>query len=752
MHTAPAALLPILAAACHFAGPPSPQDPPADTAPVEEVGGPCDASEAPRVVIHEILPANHAGLTDADGDTSDWVEIADLDGVAVDLAGWGLSEDAGAPLSWVFPSLLVKPGSVALVFASGKDRAGSEIHTDFALDAADPRVLLSTPEGCVVDEARPGRMYADVSYGRPQADPETWGFFLEATPGAPNTTESRPGFAATPSLSPQAGFFSDPLAVSVSASAGATVRYTLDGAEPTESSALYEGPLAVDPTARPVVVRARAWTDGLWPSRTGTATYAGDPGVLDYGLDVVSLVVDPDDLWNSETGIYVFGPPDYVTSYPYFGANFWEDWERPVHVEIWEPDGTLVVDQDAGIRIHGGYTRAFAQKSFRLDARAGYGADVLPYRFFPKEDRETWENVVLEGAGDWCPTHTENAFPDEIFRDPEGVRFPTVETQAWEPCVVLLDGVFWGLYAFREKQDEDYAAARFGVDPDDLDRIECTADGTSDWWNLNQGTWDAFDEMNAFVAGADLSDPVAWETFLGVADVENLATTVLVTAYAESSDWWYNNLRLWRERTSDGPFHWMPFDFGHGWSSWTYDHFAVSAGWSGPGLPIADALENEEFRVLVANQASDFLNTCLDPDTALPRLDAMHARIEPVIADQYALWCGQPYEYWASSVAYARAFVHERPESLRLQVMTALGLSGRASLTLEAEPAGSGTFHLTVVDVDPPFTGSFYTGIPITVTALPAAGWSFAGWSDGADEATTTLVLDGDATLTAMFD
>jgi hypothetical protein len=737
----------LLAQGCHVAAVP-PEVPP-DTAGVEEVGTACDG--LPRLVLNEILPANYAGRTDADGETSDWIEIANLDAASVDLEGWGLSEDADAPRAWVFPSLPVEPGGVVLVFASGKDRSGSEIHTDFALDASNPRVLLSTPQECVVDEARPGRMYAEVSWGRTLANPEIRGFFLDPTPGEPNTTEARAGFVATPSVSPAQGFRRGPVTVSLaSGTPGAVLRYTLDGHDPSEASTVYEGPFPVDADTQPVAVRARGWADGLWPSRTATATYGEDPGVLDYGLDVVSLVVDPDDLWDPETGIYVFGPPDYQTHYPYFGANFWEDWERPVHVAVWEPDGTLVLDQDAGIQIHGGYTRAFNQKSFRVNARSGYGPGHLTYAFFPKEEREDFENIVLEGAGDWCPTHTENAFPDEIFRNGDGVRHPLVQTQAWEPCVVLLNGTFWGLYAFREQLDESYVEARYDADPDDLDRIECTADGTSDWWRLQQGTWDAFDEMNTFVHGADLSDPDAWDTFLGMVDVENLAATTLVTAYAEASDWWYNNLRLWRERT--GPFRWMPFDFGHGWNSYTYDHIGVSAQWRGPGLPIADALENESFVVLLANEASDFLNTSLDPAVALGRLDEMHARIRPAIPDQYALWCGQPPSTWESSVDYARTFVQERPEILRYQVASALGLAGSARLTLEAQPPGSGTFRLTVVEVEPPFTGLFYLGIPITVTALPAEGWAFAGWSEGSDEVTTTLTLDGDATLTAWFE
>ncbi len=725
-----------------------------DTSQPETLGSPCEDLSYPDVVIHELVASNVQGLLDADEESSDWLELRNLDSDPVDLAGWGLSDDDGDSLQWVFPSLVLDPDEIVLVFASGKESQSEELHANFSIDAFDAQASLAGPEGCIVDQIGPGRLYADISYGRTQEDAGTWGYFMEPTPGLKNDSESRPGFAPTPELSPQPGFYDDAVTVSASCeSSSATLRLTFDGAAPSEDSELYEAPFEVTGALQPAVVRARAWMDGLWPSRIATATYSSDPTILEDDLKVVSLVVDPFDLYDEETGIYAYGPPDYTSYYPYFGANFWEDWERDAHIQIWEPDGSLVIDQDAGVKIHGGYTVAFNQKSFRILARSGYGPDTLAYKFFPNDDLDAFEIIVLEGAGDWCPTHTENAVVPVLFRDQDGVRFPSIDAQAWEPTVVYLNGQFWGLYAFREKLDEHFIEARHGADPDNLDRIECTADGTADWWRIQQGDWVAFDELNEFAAQNDLSDPEAWAEFKTMVDIENMASAVLAQGYWGNTDWWDNNLRMWRERKEEGPFRHMIFDFSHSWPSYTYDHFGVSVGWSGDGLPIANALQNEEFRVLLANQASDFLNTNLAVENALPRVDEMHARIEPVIADQYATWCGQPKTYWDSLVLYSRQFVQERPAILRTHVMQHLGLPGVADLTLEADPAGAGSFRLTVVEVDPPFTGAFFQGIPISVTALPAQGYELAGWSDGSlgEEASVSFELDGDASLTAYF-
>jgi hypothetical protein len=211
---------------------------------------------------------------------------------------------------------------------------------------------------------------------------------------------------------------------------------------------------------------------------------------------------------------------------------------------------------------------------------------------------------------------------------------------------------------------------------------------------------------------------------------------------------------MWREREDDAQWRWMVFDLGHGWQTASYDHIGTSVSWVGPGLPIAAALRNEEFRVLLANQGSDFLNTNLAAESALARLDNMHDRIAPVMAEQYALWCIYPGTDWQAKVAAARTFVQQRPEVLWSQLQTHLTLSGTTTLTLEADPPDAGRFRLTVVDVDPPFTGRFFTGIPISVTAVPADGWSFAGWSDSdlGGDAETRFTLDGTRGIVAYFE
>lgn len=76
---------------------------------------------------------------------------------------------------------------------------------------------------------------------------------------------------ATPTFSPLGGSYTTMVNVSMaSATAGATIRYTLDGQDPTPSSNVYSGPVLVSSTT---TVKARAYKAGNNESAVATATY-----------------------------------------------------------------------------------------------------------------------------------------------------------------------------------------------------------------------------------------------------------------------------------------------------------------------------------------------------------------------------------------------------------------------------------------------------------------------------------------------
>ncbi len=691
--------------------------------------------DPPAVVLNEVVAANAQGLQDASGKEQDWIEV--YAGEAVDLEGWGL-DDGGD--RWVFSSTVVDAGGFVLVFASGKESTGDEVHADFELDALGETIALTMPSGCVVDDVATGRLYADVSYGRAGTE---WAYFLDPTPGLANTTESRPGFAGTPSLSPAPGFYDD---VTVTVTGEGALVFTLDGSLPEREGSAYAGAIDIDAT-QPVVVRAQALVDGLWPSRVATGTYSEDPSLLDGGVRVISLAVDPPDLWDDERGIYAYGT-DYEYWYPYFGANFWELWERDLHVEIFGADGSAWIAQDAGIQIAGGYSRAFDQRNFELLARSGYGPDTFAYPLFDDEQIGAYERIYLRNGGDWCSTQLVDAAVQGVFRDADGARYPYVDAQAYEPALVFLNGDFWGVYEMKERLDEGYVAAHHGEDPDALDRVKLgwTHDAN---WELEQGSWAAFEAMETLVASQDLAESDAYAEFAAMVNEKNFASALVAQGWIANTDFWHNNLRLWRPTRDGGEWHWMVYDFGHGWTDYNYDHLSYTTSGTWTGLPVAAALRSDAFRATFVNTHADYLNTTLDGTWARSVVEGLADEVRPVMPMQRERWCGGAnMSAWESAVDYAALYAERRGGVVRDDLERVFALDP-VSLSIAAD--GDGAFALTTVTVESGFSGTYYRGVPLTVTPVPAEGWRFAGW-DGLDGEALTISMDDDVALVGHFE
>lgn len=92
---------------------------------------------------------------------------------------------------------------------------------------------------------------------------------------------------ATPTFSPAAGEVTSGTEVAISCStSGATIHYTVDGTDPTSSSATYSSPIAITATT---TIKAIAVKDGMADSEVATAQYT-IAGVIDYSVIETSNV------------------------------------------------------------------------------------------------------------------------------------------------------------------------------------------------------------------------------------------------------------------------------------------------------------------------------------------------------------------------------------------------------------------------------------------------------------------------------
>lgn len=141
---------------------------------------------------------------------------------------------------------------------------------------------------------------------------------------------------AEPQFSPGSCLFYPSTNVTIScATDGAEIRYTTDGSDPTESSALYTGAITLSDDA---VLKARAWKSGMNPSVVVTATYTydaawGAPKGDYFDNPIVisgasgSRVIEDNSAYTVEDG----EPWHTIENYSYFYQyrTAWYEWTAP---------------------------------------------------------------------------------------------------------------------------------------------------------------------------------------------------------------------------------------------------------------------------------------------------------------------------------------------------------------------------------------------------------------------------------------
>jgi hypothetical protein len=223
-------------------------------------------------MISEFMADNESGIKDDDGTRSDWIEIYNPGPLTTSLEGWFLTDSRADLTKWRFPNVILGPNNYLLVWASEKNRSDSTrpLHTNFRLEKSGEFLALVDPSMNIVsafDPAYPPQV-ANVSYGRERVDPNLVGYYIAPTPGTQNTT-SGPGFASEPAFSVDSGVFTNNT-ITVTLSGPTEIRYTLDNSIPTNTSLLYTAPLTL---GNNVVIKARAFQAGLWPSPVVSRAY-----------------------------------------------------------------------------------------------------------------------------------------------------------------------------------------------------------------------------------------------------------------------------------------------------------------------------------------------------------------------------------------------------------------------------------------------------------------------------------------------
>jgi hypothetical protein len=629
------------------------------------------------LVISEFMAANTTVLADRLRGYPDWIELYNPTEQPVDLLDWALTDDADQPDKWRFPQVTLPPHETLIVFASGRDRVtGSELHTNFSLSSSGEYLALIRPDGSVAHDYAPDYppQRGDVSYGivmdGQTVHTDQLRFFAEPTPGEPNAAGYL-GFGEPVDVDVKRGFFDTPFPVTMTTDTpGATIRYTIDGSLPTASNGeIYREAITVSTTT---TLRAVAYTDTLAPSLPTTQTYvfldavlnqdgAGlpqqwgyfddigptrparmranyqvDPDVVNdplyrdtikddlRSIPTLSLVLDPQDLWDFEQGIYAnpqsIGPA----------------WERPVSLEWIQPDGSTAFSATAGLKIHGGWARRFSQTaklSFRVNFQGQYGQPSLEYPMFGPDQATEFTELVLRGGfnDSWRVSEANNTYMQDQW-----TRLTQLDMGGYASrhtyVQLYLNGMYWGLYSPTERPNAQWAAHYRGGDPSEYDVINTGG-------NLVDGDLAAWSALNRALAPSRFD----YEAIKEIVDIENFIDYLIVNQYVGNWDWPHNNWYASRHRVEGGKWQFHSWDAEAAFQNGTGVNRVAAAEISssvGPSNLYLALLPVPEFRQLYADriQKHFFGNGALTTTASEARLRSIASEIDRAIVGESARW------------------------------------------------------------------------------------------------------------------
>lgn len=583
--------------------------------------------------IEEALASNSTE-TDSNPYGYDWLELHNRSDQTVDLSGYGLSDNPNNPRKWQFPDgTTLGPGERMVILCSGLDKEDSgTFHTNFKLSHYGETLTLCKPDGTIVDKLPMDLQYTDVSFGR-VSDRSGFFYLTTPTPGARNSGEATYGRVRDVTFSDDGGIKNDTVTVEMSCSdPNAAIYYTTDCTDPTSSSTLYTGPITVSSTT---VLRAVAVRDGYMNSYTHTGTFLYG---VSHTVPIISIVTDPDNLFDYNKGIMVKGP-NAEEEFPYgsrnSGANFWMDWEYEAGFEYIDVNGSVVLDQSIGIALVGQYSRAEDQKAIGLYARTKYGSSTFDFNPFPQLNFTQYHALVVRASGqDGKYTRLRDAVLTSLAEG-TGVLY-----QASTPVVVYLNGEYWGHYNLRERINKWFIAQHEGVtDKNDINNIDIIKGNK----RVLNGSFSSFQEILDFVAENSLTDADNLQWVADRVDIDNYLTYVAMEMLVANTD--TGNIKFYR--VPGGKWKWVFFDLD--WASFDMSYNYVNRYLNETGHGVRKMFNNTLIRALLKNadvrdqfltKLADLMKGNFSNSNIETKINEFKELLDPEMDAQFEKWGG----------------------------------------------------------------------------------------------------------------
>lgn len=700
-----------------------------------------------QLVINEVCSQNNSILLDEYGNYRDYIELYNPSFCNISLQNFVLSDSSDLSDKIEIDNVVLQSKGHYMIWVGDSEYE----KTGFSLSSEGEHIYLASSKGTILDEVEVPRLDANVAYARISDGAKKWEKQFPS-PLAENNTLQK--YLETPVFSAESGFYEEEFSLNIQANEGEKIYYTLDGSIPNKNAILYTEEILVknvsdnpnvyrsipniirdwktyevpeEPVDKAVIIRAIAIDDYGNTSDVVTKTYFVDMETYQDSY-VLSIVSEPEELFG-EDGIYVTGKRydewylgEQEGDMPL--CNFEKEGrESEIETTIALFNSTLLMEQDAGIRIQGASQRHVADKRFSFFARKEY-------------DNSRYFDYELFGL----PMHSffvRHDFADAFLHSL--VEDRNVGTLKSVPVSVFLNGEYWYDTYIREKYSEDYIALKYQVEKDTIRYDEWVPEG-----------------IYMFLSGLDLSKEEDYQKFCNYMDVQSyidyLATNIYLCNMDASE---VKNARLWKTMVDTGigyndcKFRWLLYDMDSlTWNSREYyqcekyeiDSFSHDKKYAGVAY-------NQEQIYTAVKVNEDFCKQFV-----LTFMDLANYNFSPEVV-------GEKMKAWGQDLSWNGGFFKYRYEHIVPALAKEFELQGtleEITISVNDELAGSIQINTITPELkNGSWTGKYYTDYPVTLTAKPNWGYKFVGWTNGnemlEEEQISVQLKEGECSWKAVF-
>lgn len=559
-------------------------------------------------------------------------------------------------------------------------------------------------------------------------------------------------------LSATGGFYSGSVTVMPqNLPSGTDLHCTTNGSMPNESTPTFNGTIIGSNTALRCVLFA-----GNTPKDTIGETYFINQSAK---MPVVAISVDP-----------IFFLKNYVTRsgcegrdpYKFCDSGLMADVEYPVHVEYFAEGSSSqskAWEINAGISLMGNWSRTYAKKSVSIAMRSEYEDGRLKYSLFrTRPEANKFKAFNLRNNG--------NRFVSDYIEDPMATSLlegSGVDYQRSRQVVVFYNGAYYGIHDMREKLNRHFVETNYGIDSKSVDMVKhvdetITASG-------DDGNADGYIQMMQFIYANNFtgSNNANYQNVKKMMDVGNYADYMAAMIYYRNGDWPNNNVRAWR--SAEQPWKFIAFDVDHGfgweWCVGGFNYYLsadgesmfkwIRQGGKSPDIFSSSTLpcyknasakcfhtiyiklsQNDDFKRMFINRAAVMYNNFLNSQKVATAVSSMTSSIDPseISRDQAKFPREYGYIFDASGSSFT-SWASARDKAIWGEFQEEFGLSETISVSFKSSGNGIVLMEgkkLPGSTTSTNYTGKFFAGNGIELTAVPTGGAIFSSWSDGSTE------------------